>query len=78
MSSSRRFVFLCCSLGPVSLLFLMKIVSWNVQGAASRGFRRALLLLVNKVKADLVGLVEPRISGILFKLYYNTKVLFFF
>ncbi|XP_031127729.1 uncharacterized protein LOC116029829 [Ipomoea triloba] len=33
------------------------------EGAASSGFRRALLLLVNNVKANLIGLVEPRISG---------------
>ncbi|XP_019189845.1 PREDICTED: uncharacterized protein LOC109184303 [Ipomoea nil] len=39
------------------------ILSWNCQGAASSGFRRALLFLVKKVKADIVGLMEPRISG---------------
>ncbi|XP_031110533.1 uncharacterized protein LOC116014727 [Ipomoea triloba] len=35
----------------------------NCQGAASKEFRRALLLLMNKVKADVVGLMESRISG---------------
>nr|GMC75337.1 uncharacterized protein LOC109184303 [Ipomoea batatas] len=33
------------------------------QGAASSGFRRTLFLLVKKIKPDLVGLLEPRISG---------------
>lgn len=54
-------MFPLCVSFPVWLI--MKIISWNCQGAASRGFRRALLLLVHKTKADLVGLLEPRISG---------------
>ncbi|XP_019172990.1 PREDICTED: uncharacterized protein LOC109168419 [Ipomoea nil] len=41
----------------------MNIVSWNCQGAASSGFRRALHMLVRKHEVDVVGLLEPRISG---------------
>ncbi|XP_031116886.1 uncharacterized protein LOC116020557 [Ipomoea triloba] len=57
-------VFVVCASSFFSCrVFLMKIISWNCQGAASSGFRRALLLLIQKTKADLVCLLEPRISG---------------
>ncbi|XP_031120966.1 uncharacterized protein LOC116024205 [Ipomoea triloba] len=45
------------------LLVWLKILSWNCQGAASSAFRCALLLLVKKVKVDMVGLMEQKISG---------------
>lgn len=61
LSSLCRFAVVFCFL--LFGVFFMKIFSWNCQGATSYRFRRALLLLVNKVKTDLVGLLELRISG---------------
>ncbi|XP_038715030.1 uncharacterized protein LOC120008723 [Tripterygium wilfordii] len=42
----------------------LSIMLWNVQGAASPGFRRAFKTLIQTYKPKLVALFEPRCSGI--------------
>lgn len=63
LRGSDLFSCLSCVWFVARDLFVMKILSWNSQGAASSGFRHTLFLLVKKIKPDLVGLLEPRISG---------------
>lgn len=36
---------------------------WNCQGAAARAWYRVLKNMINKHKPDIVGLLEPRVSG---------------
>lgn len=45
------------------LMLPMNILSWNVQGAGSDGFRRAFMLLRHQYNPNIVVLCEPRISG---------------
>ena len=45
------------------IVFLMKLMVWNCQGAASREFVRVLKDLLKHHKLDILGLLEPKVSG---------------
>lgn len=56
--------FLWGRFGFFPLIFLLIIMVWNVQSAASANFRRVFKVLVNKHKPIVVSLLEPRVSGV--------------
>ena len=43
--------------------FIMNLLVWNCQGAASREFVRVLKDLLKQHKPDILGLLEPKVSG---------------
>ncbi|XP_028752651.1 uncharacterized protein LOC114712302 [Neltuma alba] len=53
--------------GPIPLLFLclfqMIVASWNCQGAGSKTFPRLINEVVKKYRINIMGIMEPRISG---------------
>lgn len=42
----------------------MKVVVWNCRGAADKGFAASMRNLYKDFRADLVFLLEPRVSGV--------------
>lgn len=61
-----RFVAFCFSFGCVCRLFcpvIMKIISWNCQGAAARSFLRAAKWIVSMEQPTILALYETKISG---------------
>lgn len=54
--------------GKVLILFLLcfmmtQILFWNIQGAASKGFRRSFSTLLKNYFPSVVIMMDPRISG---------------
>lgn len=45
------------------VLFSMKILVWNCQGAASKGFHRAAKTFIMKCRTTVFALLETKISG---------------
>ncbi|XP_050220226.1 uncharacterized protein LOC126670515 [Mercurialis annua] len=63
------------------LLFLMsdnkKIMVWNVQGAGSKGFMRVFKNFCRKYSFDIIGILEPRISGVKAYLFIKNSGYFY-
>lgn len=48
----------------IFLLFLMKLLFWNCQGAATARFSRILKLFIAEYKPSDVALLETRVNGL--------------